>query len=167
MDGNDRISCAPKVSHSFITSAGKASARAWSSGLRGRLVLWGRRRQPTNELKRLLVGFPIGLKRREVRSNCEEFVLHNTAVTNNACRVTPSVACLWNPLTYNGNTAISSAAPFKLVLIMKQKQKKKTVRKVNKIKEFYEQLLDYPWQFRVLINEGGLGSILSLSVEVK
>ena len=44
------------------------------------------------------------------------------------------------------------------------KQKK---RKVNKIKGFFEQLSDYPWQFQVLIKEGGLGSILSLSVEVK
>ena len=35
------------------------------------------------------------------------------------------------------------------------------------MKEFYNQLSDYPWQFRILYKKGGLGSILSLSVEVK
>ena len=56
------LSRAPKLSGSFITSAGKASARAWSSGLRGRLALWGRRRQAINKLKRLSVCLPHWLK---------------------------------------------------------------------------------------------------------
>ena len=33
------------------------------------------------------------------------------------CRVIPSVAYLWSPLTCNGNTAIFLAAPFKLVIM--------------------------------------------------
>ena len=83
-----------------------------------------------------------------------------------ACRVMPSVACLWTPLTCDGNTAISLAAPFKLVLMMKQKKRKRPEKQL-KIKEFYEQLSEYPWQCRVLIKKGSLGSILSLPVEVK
>ena len=49
---------------------------------------------------------------------------------------------------------------------MKQK-KKRNGQKNNQNKEFYEQLSDYPWQCWVLIKKGGLGSILSLPVEVK
>ena len=72
-----------------------------------------------------------------------------------------------NPSACDGNTAISLAAPFKLVFLNETNKKKKTAGKTLKIKKFYEKLSEYPWQCQVLIKKGGLDSILSLLLEVK
>ena len=63
-----------------------------------------------------------------------------------ACRVMPSVACLWILPTCNDKKAIVLAAPVKLV-VMEQKE---ITRQENKIKEFSKQLSKYPWKFRIL-----------------
>ena len=127
---NDRMKLRATVSPIFITSAEKAGTRAWSSGLRGRLVLSRRRHLPTNKLKRLTSACPIGLKRRWVCSNYEELLLHITAVTKQTMRIyniqymIPSyfgiLYFLWTSLKCDGNKAILLVAPFKLV-VMEQK----------------------------------------------
>ena len=69
--------------------------------------------------------------------------------------VMPPVACLGTPLTCDGNTAIFLAAPFKLVLSIKQR--KKNGQKENKIKEiFLEQLSRLSLTLQSFIKEGGL-----------
>ena len=126
---------------------------------------------------------PIGLKRRGVHLNYEEFVLRNTVVTNRQCYYTiynviydysnsscpfyinynnngttvlETMGCsTWsfqipclpgdalcglpvNPSDVDGNTAISLAAPFKLVLMIK---KKKTARKTIKNRRILREAL--------------------------
>ena len=44
----------------------------------------------------------------------------------------------------DGNIAISLAAPFKLMFLNETNKKRKLPEKQSKIKEFYEQLSDYP-----------------------
>ena len=49
-----------------------------------------------------------------------------------------------NPSACDGNTAISLAAPFKLVFFNETNKKENGQKNNKKIKEFYEQLSDYP-----------------------